>query len=178
MSGRLRWLAAAVIVAVVSILSACSQTPAAESEERAEDLPELARVAGAQDLWAFPFSLSATRADVQAAYGAPLRRGSDASRGGTAASIIEWEYEDAVLSFFARNDGSEEYLVSASITGPAAPLNGPVRIGTAVESVREVFGEPRVASDERLVYFFSHTTVEFAVENGRVAAVTLARALP
>jgi hypothetical protein len=171
-----------ITLGFVIAASGCSGQPAEdETGDQTEDqtpLPELARVAGAQDLWAFPFGLSASREEVETALGAPQGRMTDASRGGVAAAIVEWRYPGVQFSFFVRNDGSEEYLVSARVDGDEAPLSGPFAIGETASSVQSVLGTPQVESAERMVFFFSETTVEFETSDGVVSAITLARALP
>jgi hypothetical protein len=172
----------AVILAagcLLILLAGCSPA-AAESvaEPQNPDLPELAAVGGAQDLWAFPFSLSATRSEIAQAYGEPLSRRGDDSRGGPGARIVEWDYTGVTLAFFVRADGSEEYLVSARISDASVPVEGPIQLGTPVEAVRELLGEPNVDTESRLVYFFSLTTIEIGYQDGAVTELTLGRSLP
>jgi len=148
------------------------------SAEPDTELPELAAVGGVQDLWAFPFSMTANRETVREEYGEPEWVESSQPQGDVGSEVIEWGYPGVVFSFFAKSSDELESLLSALVTSNDTPLNGELEIGMAIDEARGVLGEPQVQTDETLVFFFFDTTIELRYEDGTVTGIVLARALP
>lgn len=171
-----------VALAAVLLLVACDgadSVPAETDHQASVALPELATIAGVRDVWPFGFGLSASRSAVRDALGEPADVQQSASRDGTAGSAVEiWRYEGVQLTFLVDETRDQEYLLSARISDDGPALRGGLTIGMSTEAARSLLGEPQVADDARIVYFYRDTTIELRVDDGIVASVHLARALP
>ncbi|MFW6213991.1 MAG: hypothetical protein ACOC8L_13910 [Spirochaetota bacterium] len=169
-----------VLALTLSILT-LSCTPGeveVEAAEPATELAELAAVGGVQDLWAFPFSMTADRETVRESYGEPDWVDTSQPGGDAGSEVIEWGYEGVVFTFFAKADDELESFLSATIASNEVPMNGELAIGMSIEEARGILGEPQVQTEQTLVFFYSDTTIELRYEQGAVREIVLARALP
>lgn len=169
------------LTAVLTLTGCRGADPEPEhtKDTAADALPELARIGGVVDVWPFEFGLNASRDAVRDALGDPVDVEESAPRQSVVGSRVEvWSYHGVALTFLVEEGRNEEYLLSARVSEPAPPLRGGLAIGMRVGEARELLGEPRVADETRLVYFYRDTTIELELGDGVVRSVTLARALP
>ena len=183
-----RLLSSVALTLVIFVLSGCGPgrenaaaggSAAEESPDSAGELPELAAIGGVQDVWAFPFGLDADREGVRSELGEPVSvnqtRSGENEDGPT---VIRWFYERFSLTFLVDATGEQEYLLSARLSDPEAPLRGGLRVGMPVDEAIALLGEPRVASGDSRVWFYLNSTIELVVGGNEVEAVVLSRALP
>ena len=156
------------------------EADASEHPERASaNLPELATVGGAQDVWPFEFGLDASRPQVEEAMGRPAEvterpAGTQDSPG----RVVTYEYPAVSFQFFVSAEGQDEFLLSATVTSPEVALRGGLSVGMPVDDALMILGDPDVEDNGLLVYFYFTSTIELYVSEGTVDAVMLARALP
>ena len=115
---------------------------------------------------------SATEADVRALYGAPFETEAEHSMRYAGKQVVEYEYTDSLSLDFV--DGLVR-LVKISERSSLASGKG-VRIGTPVEELRRVYGEPSMVYGEDYIYFSEEDpTIGFAfeIEHGRVEEIKM-----
>ena len=163
-----------------AVLAGCERSePSPSPVASADDLAPIAAIGGVRDIWAFEFGLDADRERVRAAFGDPLAvEQSDTNEADAGPQIVRWEYDGLRVNFLIDRADEHEYLLSVRISDPEIPMRGGLRIAMPVDEAVELLGEPRVENEDSLVYFYRETTIELAVSDGAVSAVTLARALP
>jgi hypothetical protein len=144
----------------------------------APDLPELARIGGVQDLWPFSFGFDATRETVRAAYGEPATITEESAGDESTGTAITWHYDGVTFSFFSDPTQDLEFLTAVRIATSAIPLRGGVSLGMGRDELVDVLGEPAMAKDSILAFFYLTSNIQAELEGTRVSAITLARALP
>ena len=176
-SGPIRSLRIAL---TISLLFLAAHVVAGGAEESPAETdagpPPLLAIGGAQDVWPFSFGLNATFADVEAALGTP-QEVIDEPAEGAGPAIIRWVYPGLIVTFLAPSP-TRVQILTVRFAGPQYPLKGGLELGMPAERARQLMGEPRVVSDESEVWFYSTTTIELVVSEGRVRSVQVARALP
>ena len=114
----------------------------------------------------------AAEADVRALYGAPLETESERSMRYAGRPVVEYEYGDHLSLDFV--DGLVR-RVKVSERSTLASGKG-VCIGTPVEELRRVYGEPSMVYGEDYIYFSEEDpTIGFAFEikHGRVEEIKM-----
>ena len=135
-------------------------------QHRAEEQRTAARISR-ESLLLGDIAYGAAEADVRALYGAPLEMESERSMRYAGKSVVEYEYGDHLSLDFV--DGFVR-LVKVSERSTLASGKG-VCIGTPVEELRRVYGEPSMVYGEDYIYFSEEDpTIGFAFEikHGRV----------
>ena len=140
-------------------------------QHRAEEQRTAARISR-EALLLGDIAYGAAEADVRALYGAPLETESERSMRYAGRPVVEYEYGDHLsLDFvdgFVRRVKVSERSTLASGKG--------VCIGTPVEELRRVYGEPSMVYGEDYIYFSEEDpTVGFAFEikHGRVEEIKM-----
>ena len=140
-------------------------------QHRAEEQRTAARISR-EALLLGDIAYGAAEADVRALYGAPLETESERSMRYTGRTVVEYEYGDHLsLDFvdgFVRRVKVSERSTLASGKG--------VCIGTPVEELRRVYGEPSMVYGEDYIYFSEEDpTIGFAFEikHGRVEEIKM-----
>jgi hypothetical protein len=150
---------------------------AGEAESPPEDArPELPEIGGAQDIWPFTFGLQAGYEDVLAVLGEPSGGKERVDEEGKP-TIVRWRYAGLVVTFL-ENSPSNVMVLTVRFTGPEYPMRGGLALGMPIEDAFALMGEPRVVNGKFRVYFYNTTTIELLVDEGRVAEVVVARAMP
>ena len=140
-------------------------------QHRAEEQRTAARISR-EALLLGDIAYGAAEADVRALYGAPLETESERSMRYAGRTVVEYEYGDHLsLDFvdgFVRRVKVSERSTLASGKG--------VCIGTPVEELRRVYGEPSMVYGEDYIYFSEEDpTIGFAFEikHGRVEEIKM-----
>ena len=140
-------------------------------QHRAEEQRTAARISR-ESLLLGDIAYGAAEADVRAIYGAPLEMESERSMRYAGKSVVEYEYGDHLSLDFV--DGFVR-LVKVSERSTLASGKG-VCIGTPVEELRRVYGEPSMVYGEDYIYFSEEDpTIGFAFEikHGRVEEIKM-----
>ena len=140
-------------------------------QHRAEEQRTAARISR-EALLLGDIAYGAAEADVRALYGAPLEMESERSMRYAGKSVVEYEYGDHLSLDFV--DGFVR-LVKVSERSTLASGKG-VCIGTPVEELRRVYGEPSMVYGEDYIYFSEEDpTIGFAFEikHGRVEEIKM-----
>ncbi len=179
---------ALTVVIVVLALVSCggraplpdAQRPATEeTKAAAAELPELAGIGGAQDVWPFSFGLDADRELVESTLGRPAAEESQPAGGsGSTAFIVSWDYPEFSFTFFVDEAVQTEQLLSARVRSSDVMLQGGLSIDMKTADALALLGEPGFRSDDRAVYFYYLTTIELVIRDGRVSEIALSRAMP
>ena len=114
----------------------------------------------------------ASEADVRARYGAPFEVETERSMRYAGKEVVEYDYTDGLSLDFV---DSVVRLVKVSKHSALTSGKG-VQIGTPVEELRRVYGEPSMVYGEDYIYFSEEDpTVGFAfeVEHGRVEEIKM-----
>ena len=190
MSATSRAVRRQLVLALTSILvvglvgcgaRAPSSSETSESDEielAATELPEIALIGGAQDIWPFAFGLDASRTAVESELGPSAKTEISPVGSESTAMIAKWTYPGVVLTFFVDEQAGIEQLLSAEILSDDIELRGGLELGMATVDVVRLLGEPGLRADDMLVYFYYATTIGISVAADRVSAVTLSRAMP
>ena len=140
-------------------------------QHRAEEQRTAARISR-EALLLGDIAYGAAEADVRALYGAPLETESERSMRYAGRPVVEYEYGDHlsldIVDGFVR-------LVKVSERSTLASGKG-VCIGTPVEELRRVYGEPSMVYGEDYIYFSEEDpTIGFAFEikHGRVEEIKM-----
>ena len=140
-------------------------------QKRAEEQRAAARIA--RDALALgEITYGASEMDVRARYGAPFEVESERSMRYAGKEVVEYDYTDGLSLDFV--DGVVR-LVKVSKHSALTSGKG-VQIGTPVEELRRVYGEPSMVYGEDYIYFSEEDpTVGFAfeVEHGRVEEIKM-----
>lgn len=140
-------------------------------QHRAEEQKSAARIARAA-LMLGDIAYGATEADVRALYGTPLEMESERSMRYAGKSVVAYKYGDHLSLDFV--DGFVR-LVKISDRSTLTSGKG-VCIGTPVEELRRVYGEPSMVYGEDYIYFSEEDpTIGFAfqIEHGRVEKIKM-----
>ena len=140
-------------------------------QHRAEEQNSAARIVR-EALVLGDIAYGATEADVRARYGAPYETESERSMRYAGKQVVEYEYADSLSLDFV--DGLVR-LVKISERSSLTSGKG-VRIGTPVEELRRVYGEPSMIYGEDYIYFSEEDpTIGFAFEiaHGRVEEIKM-----
>ena len=140
-------------------------------QHRAEEQRTSARISR-EALLLGEIAYGAAEADVRALYGAPLETESERSMRYAGRPVVEYEYGDHLSLDFV--DGFVR-LVKVSERSTLASGKG-VCIGTPVEELRRVYGEPSMVYGEDYIYFSEEDpTIGFAFEikHGRVEEIKM-----
>ena len=140
-------------------------------QHRAEEQRTAARISR-EALLLGDIAYGAAEADVRALYGAPLEMESERSMRYAGKSVVEYEYGDHLSLDFV--DGLVR-RVKVSERSTLASGKG-VCIGTPVEELRRVYGEPSMVYGEDYIYFSEEDpTIGFAFEikHGRVEEIKM-----
>ena len=140
-------------------------------QHRAEEQRTAARISR-EALLLGDVAYGAAEADVRALYGAPLETESERSMRYAGKAVVEYEYGDHLSLDFV--DGFVR-LVKVSERSTLASGKG-VCIGTPVEELRRVYGEPSMVYGEDYIYFSEEDpTIGFAFEikHGRVEEIKM-----
>ena len=140
-------------------------------QHRAEEQRTAARISR-EALLLGDIAYGAVEADVRALYGAPLETESERSMRYAGRPVVEYEYGDHLSLDFV--DGLVR-RVKVSERSTLASGKG-VCIGTPVEELRRVYGEPSMVYGEDYIYFSEEDpTIGFAFEikHGRVEEIKM-----
>ena len=140
-------------------------------QHRAEEQRTAARISR-EALLLGDIAYGAAEADVRALYGAPLETESERSMRYAGRPVVEYEYADHLSLDFV--DGLVR-RVKVSERSTLASGKG-VCIGTPVEELRRVYGEPSMVYGEDYIYFSEEDpTIGFAFEikHGRVEEIKM-----
>ena len=140
-------------------------------QHRAEEQRTAARISR-EALLLGDIAYGAAEADVRALYGAPLETESERSMRYAGRPVVEYEYGDHLSLDFV--DGLVR-RVKVSERSTLASGKG-VCIGTPVEELRRVYGEPSMVYGEDYIYFSEDDpTIGFAFEikHGRVEEIKM-----
>ncbi len=140
-------------------------------QHRAEEQRTAARISR-EALLLGDIAYGAAEADVRALYGAPLETESERSMRYAGRPVVEYEYGDHLSLDFV--DGLVR-RVKVSERSTLASGKG-VCIGTPVEELRRVYGEPSMVYGEDYIYFSEEDpTIGFAFEikHGRVEEIKM-----
>lgn len=140
-------------------------------QHRAEEQRSAARISR-EALVLGDISYGSSEEDVRARYGAPYDMESEHSMRYTGKDIVEYEYTDSLSLAFV--DGLVR-LVKVSERSTLCSEKG-VRIGTPVEELRRVYGEPSMIYGHDYIYFSEEDpTIGFAfeIERGRVEKIKM-----
>lgn len=140
-------------------------------QHRAEEQKSASRIARTA-LVLGDIAYGASEADVRAHYGAPAEIETERSMRYAGKEVVEYEYTDSlsldIVDGFVRRVKISERSSLASGKG--------VRIGTPVEELRRVYGEPSMIYGEDYIYFSEEDpTIGFAfeIEYGRVEEIKM-----
>lgn len=129
-------------------------------QHRAEEQRAAARISR-DTLVLGDIAYGSSEMDVRARYGVPFEKESEHSMRYAGKVVVEYEYGDSLSLDFV--DGFVR-LVKISDHSSLASGKG-VRIGTPIEELRRVYGEPSMVYGEDYIYFFEEDpTVGFAFE--------------
>lgn len=155
-----------VIIARDSVEKTLSADDAAKREalllrhHRMEEQKSATRIAR-EELLLGDIAYGATEADVRARYGSPFEMESERSMRYAGKEVVEYAYTD---NFSLELVDGLVRLVKISERSALSSGRG-VRIGTPVEELRRVYGEPSMVYGEDYIYFFEEDpTVGFAFE--------------
>ena len=140
-------------------------------QHRAEEQRTAARISR-EALLLGDIAYGAAEAEVRALYGAPLETESERSMRYAGRPVVEYEYGDHLSLDFV--DGLVR-RVKVSERSTLASGKG-VCIGTPVEELRRVYGEPSMVYGEDYIYFSEEDpTIGFAFEikHGRVEEIKM-----
>ena len=140
-------------------------------QHRAEEQKSAVRIAREALLLA-DIAYGATEVDVRARYGTPFEMESEHSMRYAGKEVVKYEYTDNLSLDFV--DGLVR-LVKISEHSALASGKG-VRIGTPVEELRRVYGEPSMVYGEDYIYFSEEDpTIGFAFEikHGQVEEIRM-----
>ena len=140
-------------------------------QHRAEEQRTAARISR-EALLLGDIAYGAAEADVRALYGAPFETESERSMRYAGRPVVEYEYGDHLSLDFV--DGLVR-RVKVSERSTLASGKG-VCIGTPVEELRRVYGEPSMVYGEDYIYFSEEDpTIGFAFEikHGRVEEIKM-----
>lgn len=140
-------------------------------QHRAEEQRTAARISR-ETLLLGDIAYGAAEADVRALYGAPLETESERSMRYAGRPVVEYEYGDHLSLDFV--DGLVR-RVKVSERSTLTSGKG-VCIGTPVEELRRVYGEPSMVYGEDYIYFSEEDpTIGFAFEikHGRVEEIKM-----
>lgn len=140
-------------------------------QHRAEEQRTAARISR-EALLLGDIAYGAAEAEVRALYGAPLETESERSMRYAGRPVVEYEYGDHLALDFV--DGFVR-RVKVSERSTLASGKG-VCIGTPVEELRRVYGEPSMVYGEDYIYFSEEDpTIGFAFEikHGRVEEIKM-----
>lgn len=140
-------------------------------QHRAEEQKSAARIAR-DGLVLGDIAYGASEDDVRACYGAPFEVESERSMRYAGKEVVEYEYTDGLSLDFV--DGLVRQ-VKISERSTLASGKG-VCIGTSLEELRRVYGEPSMIYGEDYIYFSEEDpTVGFAfeIEHGRVEEIKM-----
>lgn len=140
-------------------------------QHRAEEQRTAARISR-EALLLGDIAYGAAEADVRALYGAPLETESERSMRYAGRPVVEYEYGDHLSLDFV--DGLVR-RVKVSERSTLTSGKG-VCIGTPVEELRRVYGEPSMVYGEDYIYFSEEDpTIGFAFEikHGRVEEIKM-----
>jgi hypothetical protein len=140
-------------------------------QHRAEEQRTSARISR-EALLLGDIAYGAAESDVRALYGAPLETESERSMRYAGRPVVEYEYGDHLSLDFV--DGLVR-RVKVSERSTLASGKG-VCIGTPVEELRRVYGEPSMVYGEDYIYFSEEDpTIGFAFEikHGRVEEIKM-----
>ena len=140
-------------------------------QHRAEEQRTAARISR-EALLLGDIAYGAAEADVRVLYGAPLETESERSMRYAGRPVVEYEYGDHLSLDFV--DGLVR-RVKVSERSTLASGKG-VCIGTPVEELRRVYGEPSMVYGEDYIYFSEEDpTIGFAFEikHGRVEEIKM-----
>jgi len=140
-------------------------------QHRAEEQRTAARISR-EALLLGDIAYGAAEADVRALYGAPLETESERSMRYAGKAVVEYEYGDHLSLDFV--DGLVR-RVKVSERSTLTSGKG-VCIGTPVEELRRVYGEPSMVYGEDYIYFSEEDpTIGFAFEikHGRVEEIKM-----
>ena len=140
-------------------------------QHRAEEQRTAARISR-EALLLGDIAYGAAEADVRALYGAPLETESERSMRYAGKAVVEYEYGDHLSLDFV--DGFVR-LVKVSERSTLASGKG-VCIGTPVEELRRVYGEPSMVYGEDYIYFSEEDPtigLAFEIEHGRVEEIKM-----
>ena len=140
-------------------------------QHRAEEQRTAARISH-EALLLGDIAYGAAEADVRALYGAPLETESERSMRYAGRPVVEYEYGDHLSLDFV--DGLVR-RVKVSERSTLTSGKG-VCIGTPVEELRRVYGEPSMVYGEDYIYFSEEDpTIGFAFEikHGRVEEIKM-----
>lgn len=140
-------------------------------QHRAEEQRTAARISR-EALLLGDIAYGAAEADVRALYGAPLETESERSMRYAGRPVVEYEYGDHLSLDFV--DGLVRRVKVAERSTLASGKG--VCIGTPVEELRRVYGEPSMVYGEDYIYFSEEDpTIGFAFEikHGRVEEIKM-----
>ena len=140
-------------------------------QHRAEEQRTAARISR-ESLLLGDIAYGAAEADVRALYGAPLETESERSMRYAGKAVVEYEYGDHLSLDFV--DGFVR-LVKVSERSTLASGKG-VCIGTPVEELRRVYGEPSMVYGEDYIYFSEEDPpvgFAFEIKHGRVEEIKM-----
>ena len=169
--GRRITIARASVEKTLSADDAAKREAEVLRQHRAEEQRTAARISR-EALLLGDIAYGAAEADVRALYGAPLETESERSMRYAGKAVVEYEYGDHLSLDFV--DGFVR-LVKVSERSTLASGKG-VCIGTPVEELRRVYGEPSMVYGEDYIYFSEEDpTIGFAFEikHGRVEEIKM-----
>ena len=140
-------------------------------QKRAEEQRAAVRIAR-DALVLGEITYGASETDVRARYGAPFEVESERSMRYAGKEVVEYDYTDGLSLDFV--DGVVR-LVKVSKHSALTSGKG-VQIGTPIEELRRVYGEPSMVYGEDYIYFSEEDpTVGFAfeIEHGRVEEIKM-----
>ena len=186
-TGR-RWIPALTVAVAALVLTSCggrapvSDTSMPATEETnmaAAELPEIAAIGGAQDVWPFSFGLDADREVVESTLGPPAAEESKpAGSSDSTALIISWDYPGLSFTFFSDEASGTEQLLSARVRTPDVGLRGGLTIDMKTADALALLGEPGFRTNDRVVFFYYSTTIELVIRDDRISEIVLSRAMP
>ena len=140
-------------------------------QKRAEEQRAAVRIAR-DALVLGEITYGASETDVRARYGAPFEVESERSMRYAGKEVVEYDYTDGLSLDFV--DGVVRLV---KVSKHSALISGKgVQIGTPVEELRRVYGEPSMVYGEDYIYFSEEDpTVGFAfeIEHGRVEEIKM-----
>jgi hypothetical protein len=175
-------LRAGALLTVVISLWACSgrQRTAGDGTDEppaAPELPEVASIAGVQDVWPFVFGFDATREDVERALGVAQSMTSR-NAGESDATVVTWNYPAVDFVFYLAPSTQSEFILSARIRDETVSLGAGIGIGMPADRAAHILGDPGHRTNDTLVYFYYSTTIELVIRDDLVREIVIARSLP
>ena len=155
----------------LSVDDASKREAASMRQHRAEEQNAASRIMR-DALVLGEIAYGASESDVRARYGTPFEVESEHSMRYAGRKVVEYEYTDGLSLDFV--DGAVR-LVKVSNHSTLTSGKG-VQIGTPVEELRRVYGEPSMVYGEDYIYFFEEDpTIGFAfeIEHGRVEEIKM-----